>query len=146
MALVGLLSIAFIAAGCGDDTSVTKAEFIEQADAVCKKTEKQKQTGIEDFLSKADAGPTNPLTAKQSTELERDAVLPALQRQVEELNALDVPDGGAESKTSAILEEFEKAVEEVEKDPAILASKTDPFTKAAKLAGEYGFKTCILYY
>jgi hypothetical protein len=147
-ALAALLLAGMLAAGCGSSDSapaLTKAEFIKQGDAVCGKAEKEKKIAIESFLQDSGAGPEKPLTAAQNEEFVTTAILPPIKVQVEELEALGVPD---EQKASDIVEGLGEVVENVEGDPTLLTGKSDvdPFEDVAKKARAYGFKTCILYY
>jgi len=144
--LVGSLIAALFFLGCGGGESLTKAEFIEQADAICLKAEKEKQEDMEAFLLKSSAGSAQPLTLKEQLELATDAILPQLRFQADELTSLAAPDG-EEDQASTIVTEFGAVVSDLEKSPLPLAStQADPFTTVAEKARDYGFKTCILNY
>jgi hypothetical protein len=142
---LALFGLTVAGCGGGDDSSLTKAEFIKQADAVCLAAEKEKQDGLEAFLEESGTGPGKPLTPKQQEEMATDAILPPLRTEADELNELDVPDG-EEERVTPILEGFDETLKSLEADPEAAATESDPFGKVAKLAGEYGFKTCILNY
>lgn len=145
--LLGSLLAIFAIVGCGSsDSSPTKAEYIKQADAICKETEKEKQAKMEAFLTKSSAGQEKPLKVNELTELGTKVILPPMRALVGELNKLDAPKEGA-TEAEAIVKEFDQVVSKLEKNPLPLASsKSDPFEDVAAQASKYGFKTCILYY
>lgn len=139
--LVSLLLLAGCGSG-GADTSettatLTKAQYIKQADAICSKAEKRQLKLVVSFQK---------LNLKQtpSSELRlvKFAGIPPLGKQVEELAALAPPATGAK-QASAFIKAFEAGVAEAEKNPALLLElNKDPFAKARALAGSYGFKVC----
>ena len=148
-ALLSLLLVAavLLAVGCGGgDTALTKAEFIKQADLICQKAEKKKAKATEAFLLKTHAGPGNPLTHAQLEYQTKKLVMPPIRSATQEINELGAPDG--EEKTiSTLIKSLEQASDKAEKraeepNPA----SGDSYTQAAKLAREYGFKTCFIYY
>jgi hypothetical protein len=143
---ISVLALAAVAAGCGggDDTSdssatLTKAEFIKAADAICGDANKQSQKDAEAFAEK------NDFTLEKATEEQlEDAIsavfVPSLNQQVEELSALGAPDGD-EEQVEAITGALEEAATEIKDDPStVLAGKA--LTEPAKLADEYGLKVC----
>lgn len=136
---VGVL-VALVVAGCGGggDDSLTKAEFIEQGDAICAAASKQKNTALERELNKqAKTGKAFAKSAEE--ELVTDTALPPIAAMTEKLAALDAPDADAE----AIPQAFEEAVQELEADPASgLGAGAAPFADADKLARAYGLKVC----
>lgn len=145
------IALAIVAAtGCGSDSSPTKAEYIEQADAVCNKAEKQKQKKIETFLlenasASEKKGRSLKEQAQYATDFATQAVIPSLRIEADELNDLDTPsEEGA--KADAITKEFDEMVARLEDNPAALSTKTDPFEEIADMARGYGFKTCLLNY
>jgi hypothetical protein len=139
------IAVALIAAGCGSSSnspSLTKAEFIKQGDALCKKIEKERQTNIETFIRQS-ADPKKPLDKKQVGELALKAALPPLRHEAEELRALGVP---SEPQATEIIEEFEKASDKFEENAKSGRGETvDPFNNAQLRARTYGFKSCIIY-
>ncbi len=147
--LAGVLAIAVVAAGCGsssDDssestTALTKAEFIEQGDAICEKGSKQISDEAEEFAKDNDVDTSNP-TDEQQEEVIATVVAPSLQTQADELSELGAPDG-EEGKTAAIIDALEAGVEELEDDPGVLLEDgAEPLDKANELATKYGFKAC----
>jgi hypothetical protein len=141
----GVVAIAVIAAGCGsssnDTTSaLTKAEFISQGDAICEKGNKEIETGFEAFMK--ENGIKGEPSKAEGVELSETVLIPSVKNQSEELRALGAP-SGEEGEISAMLDALDEAVEEAEEDPeALLASESDPFGPANKMATEYGLKVC----
>jgi hypothetical protein len=143
---ISVLALAAVVAGCGggDDTSgssatLTKAQFIKQADAICGDANKQSQKDAEAFAEKNDF-----TLEKASEEQLEDAIsavfVPSLNQQVEELSALGAPDGD-EEQVEAITDALQDAATEIKDDPStVLAGKA--LAEPAKLANDYGLKVC----
>jgi hypothetical protein len=145
--LAGAAAIAMIVAGCGsssDDStsSLTKAQFIVKADAICKKGNAEIESGFEDFEKEADLKENEEPTPEQSAEASETVLIPYIKEQSEELRDLGAPSGDEEEIT-AMLDALDEGVEEAEEDPeALFTSKSDPFGAANKMAKEYGLKVC----
>ena len=145
--LVAVSAIAMIVAGCGGSSdssestsSLTRAEFVKQGNAICAKGNKEIQEGFEEF--EQEVGSQKQPTKAQLTEAIETIVLPAVREQVEGVQDLGAP-SGEEAKVEAITDSAEEALEEGEEDPASLTSeKADPFAKANELANEYGLTKC----
>jgi hypothetical protein len=127
----------------GESASLSKAEFIKQGEAICKRTEKERATGIESFKKEAGISPEAQLSAKQYEEVVLNAVLPALAHQGEELKALGVPD---EPAAETIISELEEGIATMEKHAKNGEQETeDPFTDVREHSRAYGFKICHRY-
>jgi len=137
-ALVALLGLALVAFGCGGgDDSLTKAEFIKQGDAICKRTEDQKNKALEAaFAQQAKTGEA-PDKAFQIS-LVNTVALPPVVQMTEELDDLGPPDEEAE----AIVAAFEASTDAITDNPAGVLDGSNPFVEADQLAAEYGFKAC----
>jgi hypothetical protein len=148
LALAAFAAITMIAAGCGgggdsttDSSSLTKAEFLKQGNAVCAKGNKEIEEGFKDFEKENGLQNKQP-TEAQLTEAIETIVLPAVRDQVDGIEALGAP-SGEEEKVESITDAASEAVDEGEDDPASLTSeKADPFAKANELANEYGLVKC----
>jgi hypothetical protein len=137
LALAGLLVTALGAVGCGgnsDDESIAKAEYIKQADAICKETEFRQEALIAKLTQKPPKGKAVQL------KLVSQAGLPPLQQQLGELEELPASKTDAD-KAEAFLDEFAAVLVKVEKDPELMLTSA-PFVEAEALAGEFGFKIC----
>jgi hypothetical protein len=145
--LAVLAALAMIVVGCGGSSdssestsSLTKAEFVKQGNAICAKGNKEIQEGFEEF--EQEVGSQKQPTKAQLTEAIETIVLPGVGKQVEGIKALPAPDGEA-AEVEAITDAAEEALEKGEEDPAALTTeKADPFAKANELANEYGLVKC----
>jgi hypothetical protein len=150
--LAALAAISMIVVGCGssDDSTdstasssnLSKAEFIKQGNAICAKGEKEIEEGFEEFAKENNLPENKRPSQAQLAEAIEEVVLPAVKDQVESIRDLGLPkEGGKEA--DEVLESAEKAIEEGEEDPAVLASeKDDPFAEANKMARDFGLTKC----
>jgi hypothetical protein len=141
------LAAAVIGCGGGDDSSdsssaaLTKAEFIKEADKVCKDGEEALEAEGEEFAEDNDVDIENP-TQEQQEEVVVDVVGPALHKQGEEIAELGAPEGEEET-VEAIVEALETGSDELESDPgAFIEGKENPLAEASKLARDYGLTEC----
>jgi hypothetical protein len=146
--LVALVAISMIAAGCGggddsssDSSSITKAQFIKQADAICEKGNKENEAEFEEFAEEKNLSENKEPTKAQQEEAITDIVAPGVQKQIEEIDALGAPEGD-EKQVEAIVTSVEEGVEEIEENPGSLIKGENPLGKGSKLAKEYGLKAC----
>jgi hypothetical protein len=144
--LAGALAIAIVA-GCGggsdsssSSSSLTKAQFIKQADAICEKGDKETNKEVEAFVEENNVD-TNKPTTKQQEEVITEVVAPNVQGQAEQISELGAPSGD-EKKIEAMVDAVEEGVEEIESDPKTLIEGKNPLGKGSKLAKEYGLKSC----
>lgn len=145
--LAGVLAVAIIAVGCGsssDDStsSLTKAQFIAQADAICKKGNAEIESEFEAFAKKEGIKENEEPSTAQGVEVSETVLIPNIENQAEEIRALEAPSGN-EEEISAMLDSLDEGIEEAEADPeALFTSKSDPFGPANKMAKELGFEVC----
>jgi hypothetical protein len=145
--LAAVMALAVIAAGCGssDDDSteatvtLTKAEFIKQGDAICEKSNKQSESEAEEFAEENGFDLENPDKEKLEEAIV-EVLVPSLNQQAEEIDALGAPEGD-EEKVEAIVASLEDAAAEIEDDPGSVF-EGGPLKEPSKLAGDYGFKVC----
>ena len=142
--LAALVAISVIVAGCGSDSSssssLSKAEFIKQADKICEKGDEENEAEVEKFVEDNNVNTSKP-TKKQQEEVITEVVAPNVQGQIEKIDALGAPEGD-EKKIEAMVGAVEEGVEELEAEPAKLVEGKNPLAKGSKLAKEYGLKTC----
>lgn len=152
---LGVLALAgFVMAGCGssDDSttgstdggetstaSITKPELIKQGDEICKQAEDDSEAEAEEFAEE-NGFTLEDASEEQLEEAVGQVLVPALDRQSEELEALGAPEGD-EEQVEAIIVALEDASAEVAEDPS-LAIKGEPLKEATQLAEDYGFKVC----
>lgn len=151
------IALAAIVAGCGgdDDSSSSsaastggeatavagpsKAQFIKEGDAICADANEQGEKEAEEFAD------DNGFQLEKATEAEleqaiADVLVPSLNRQAEEIGALEVP-AGDEQQIEAIVTSLEDAATAIEEDPS-RAFEAEALKKPSELAARYGFKVC----
>ncbi|HEU4393818.1 MAG TPA: hypothetical protein VFR04_09335 [Solirubrobacterales bacterium] len=137
-----------IATGCGDSSdgsepALTKAEYIKQGNAICKKGVEERIAVSEDVFKEHTKNGKLELTQAEEEDLVSETTLPPVRKAVEELAALAPPEG-EEDTVNAIVEGFEEAVEAVEEDPgSVLGSGDSPFAEPTEKAGDYGLQPCV---
>jgi hypothetical protein len=144
-ALFVLLSVFAVGlVGCGDgggttqSETLTKAEYVKQADQVCGKTEGRQRA----LLTKFQKENRNIGSGQAATEkMISTAALPPMAEQIQELSQLPPPDQEA-AKAKAYIEELEKGLAIAEKEPGTLLLSPGAFTKSEEAARAFGFKTC----
>jgi hypothetical protein len=152
--LFGVLAVALVA-GCGgggDDTSsggdssestssLTKPEFIKQADTICEKGNESIAAEAEEFAEENDIDIEKPTTAQQE-EVVSDVIAPAIHEQAEKIDDLGAP-SGEEDEVTAIVEAVENGADEAEASPdTIVEGDEGPFEEANELATKFGLKVC----
>lgn len=152
-AAVSISIVGILVAGCGggggsgtggtaNNDTLTKAEFIKEADAICRAANDTVESEAEEFAKENGIDTEKPTTAQQEEVVSR-VVAPNIRRQGEEIGELPAPSGD-EEKVQAILSAVESGAEEAEEEPGSLVKGTagGPFAEATKLAHEYGLKVC----
>jgi hypothetical protein len=143
----GVAAVILAVAGCGGGSdsstpSITKAQFIEKADASCKKNEEQIRADFNTYVKEHEKEAlTNP-TEEDFANLVDAVIAPSLEQEVEEIRALGAPKG-EEDQVEAILAATEEGREQAEEDSkAAVQGSTAGLEKATKLAREFGLKAC----
>lgn len=152
--LAGVLVAAVVMFGCGgsssgsgggsdttvSESSISKAEYVKQAEAVCEKGNEELEADFATFVKEKE----NVKKASEAdyVELLEKVVAPNISAEVEELRELDVPKGDA-SQVGAMLIAREESLSIAEEEPkAMVADSEKVFGKATKLASAYGLKAC----
>ena len=139
VAMLGVVGVG--CGGGGDDTtsSLTKAEYVKQADAICAERKKEWQTALTDYRKEAEK--KNAVgNAKLEKELAEDALsdsmLPSLQTQLESLEDLGSPQG-KEKQAEKMVESLAKWVKGIEKGgtTAVFDGSSQDFEEEAKDLG-----------
>lgn len=133
--------------GGGGTSSISKAEFIKEADGICAAGKKQVESEYAAYLKKKGIKEISPKASSrteaeaQATEVIETIAIPALRRQFDAIGALGVPDDG--EQVSAYHAAVEKGIKVGEREPVSLFTSADKvFAEADKLADEIGFKVC----
>ena len=141
LVLTSLLVVGAIAAGCGssgNDTtstsSITKAEFIAKADAICQQGNQEiNKAGQQQFQ-----GQGKP-TQAQFNQFATQTIIPGVQKQVDQIKALGAPSGD-EAQVNQILTTVQADIDKVKADPSLVQGNA--FADGNKLAQDYGLKVC----
>jgi hypothetical protein len=141
--IVGILVVLAMGVGCGggdDDSSLSKAEFVKQADEVCTRAESKKNKDLEAAFQQL--GKEGKSGKQAEEELVTGTALPPISEMTEELKDLGAP-SGEEDQVDAMISAFEEEVEKVEGDPAsVINGSGGEFNKANQLAKEMGLEAC----
>jgi hypothetical protein len=154
-AVLGILAVAILPAtsGCGNGgdpatansagaptvrVSVTKAEFIKRANAICNRALEEQEAAV--AAAERKLGHGRPVSNAQ-----RERVLITLtprffERKTEALAKLPAP-AGSEAQVRAIIVGYEAGVREIEARPVTVVRGT-PFLEGRKAAGRYGLSKC----
>jgi hypothetical protein len=145
IALLFAVLALVVVAGCGSDDdegseeTLTKVEFIEQGDKICETTEEQSETEAEEFAEENGFD----LEKANNEELEEavaEVLVPVLNQQIEEIDALGAPEGDEETIEELIVA-LEDGSAEVEDDPGVVFNGK-PLKEASRIAEDYGFEVC----
>jgi len=136
--------VALSLASCGGDSGPSKAEFIEDADAICREGDQR----AEEIAGEAFQDPENPTAGEVLAVLKE--LIPVQRETIDDVRELEMPDG-EEDEINSILDQADAATDEAAEiqDPqeavaVVQASDTprDPFYEADKAAQDYGFEDC----
>jgi hypothetical protein len=142
-ALAVLLLLVVCGCGGGDSAAagsatITKAEFIERADAICSRALEEQETVV--AAAERKLGHGGPVSSKQRERLLIALAPQFFERKTEDLAKLPVPVGG-EAQVRAIIVGYEAGVREIEARPVTVVRGT-PFLRGRKAAGRYGLSEC----
>jgi hypothetical protein len=134
-----ILAVMVFLAGCGsgeDTPSLTKAEYTKSAKALCEKALRKRQTEVEALAQKL-----GKLDNQAKGRLATSVILPSLHRQLEDLEALGLPEGG-ERKTEAFLRNLESEIKKIEAQP-VKAIEGGALEGTREKASALGLGTCV---
>lgn len=136
---VAVIAAALAWIGCGssgsDEGSLTKADFIRKADAVCSEWQQARDQRYTAAASKF--GNLNNKANKEKAIL---YILAPYEVAVEGLGEI-TPPAGEEDKVDGVVKAMEEAMAQTRKNP-VAASEEAPFDKPNKLAESYGLEEC----
>jgi hypothetical protein len=147
--VVGLLGLIAVA-GCGGDddgdsatagngdtgsVQAQREEFIDQANSLCAKRSAELAVKGKRVFAKVYDEPEGVAARKMAEKV----VLPVFEGELEDLKTLTIPpqDG---RQVAAVYEAIEEMIEEVKANPTV--QNFYPYTKAEKLAKQYGISAC----
>jgi hypothetical protein len=142
------MAMALFVAGCGgndeNDTTaaLTKAQFLKRGNAICAAGGKEIDQGFKAFNEDEHLKANQEPTDAEAEEIADTILLPAVQKQVDELRELGAPEGD-EEQVEEILDGADEAIEEGEEDPSALVTENGGvFAEVNKMAREYGLTVC----
>ena len=118
---VALAVTGFLAVGCGGGgedeatASVTKAQFVKSTDAVCEKNHKQREAEFAALDKQLESEGQEPESSAGIETRLTDVVIPSMERQLEELEAVDVPED-SEAKMTKMLQTYSKGIEKLKEE------------------------------
>ncbi len=142
--------VAIWASGCGGGSSDTveiqtgalsKAEFIEKADAVCTKGQERGGRELSSYMSKNHITLTGPLPSAVAAGLFGSVIEPTYQQEIAEISELGAP-GKDAKQVAAMLEAIKAGLAKGQRDPADALSRNELVPGAGELARAYGLKAC----
>lgn len=146
--LAGTLAVAALVGGCGSGdeatASLTKAQFVKKANAICDKAERRIQSELGELLKqyKDNLPTTEAANVAAQAAVAETVVLPARRQQTEEITDLGAP-SGEEDRIDAIVASLEAALEDIEADPAKAAEiSASTFGEAWEKTRTYGLYNC----
>lgn len=143
-----LVVVAWALAGCGggsgaDSTStaapLSKAQFVAQANRICKEAAESKEHNLEAARAELPAKEQSAPSQQTLEDLIRNSALPPIREMTVALGELSPPAG--DEAAGRVVSMFESALKEAEAEPEKLIS-TDPFTSASEAARAYGLHEC----
>lgn len=140
--VVSVMFAGLVSSCGGGDATLSRAEFIKRADAICERADKT-QAGEAAAYAKAHINAIQGLSRKAAVEKLVGAILgPSVLKEANEIETLGAPDGD-EGKIKAFIAAIEEGVKKAEKNPGTVEDLSGgPFNHADNLASEYGFQKC----
>ena len=139
--------LAFGITGCGgsdssNEASLTKDQFINRADAICKEVQESVPKEFERYMKSRGLKSYRELDETLAGEGAVAVGVPAYRGQNEEIDELGTPKGDS-GEASQFIEQYEEALDEAEDDfQVLLKPEVGPMKKVAEMAQDYGFATC----
>jgi transketolase len=139
VAVVMLGAVGIGCGGGGDETSasLTKAEYVKQADAICAERKMEWKEALASYQKKVNeqkAENDQVVQKKLVEEAVTDSMLPALEQQLESLEELGSPEG-KEKQVEKMLASFSKELESVKTPTDLLETGFTDFEEEAKDLG-----------
>lgn len=146
LATTAMAAAGLVVGACGNDDageagadSITKAEWIARADAICAEGNQRVQKQVGGRLAGLEPG--SPTFDRAHARILSEVALPDLRDQVAQISALGAPRGD-EERVDAILAAVRAGIDESTADPAAFNAPDGSIAEAASLIGEYGSKVC----
>lgn len=143
LALFGVLLAALVVAGCGgsdEDSSLTKAEFVKQANAICQEGRSEREELFKTFSKEVKS---ENVTKEEQESLVTVVFKPPYENTIDGLNGLTPPEGD-EKQVEEIIAAMEEGLEKAEANPLVTLRTNIQFAEANNLAAKYGLKECYV--
>jgi hypothetical protein len=148
--VVSACFLVLVAAGCGGAgeaqrrPSISRAEFVKEANAICAKDEEKLRA---DFLAFSEARQNGSVSPRVEAEESINRIIaPTMTREISELQALDPPEGD-EKRIEALSMAVDEGVQKARERPeSLLTANSEMFGKAIALAKEFGLDACARLY
>lgn len=132
-------------AGGGEITvqsgSLSKADFIKRASAICVATSEKSRNGFIAYSQENNVPASGPGLAAKASDFVNTVFAPVFQEQIDKITSLGAPNGD-EEQVSALVNAMQQGLEEGKQQPLLLI-KGDPFlNRASKMAVAYGLPAC----
>ncbi len=134
--LAAVLTVSLAACGGGGD-ELTKAQFVEQGNDVCERTQRRTTEAAGRIFTVEGEIPS----AEQIERFANETVDPALEEELDRLRELTPPQDDQE-RVEDILNAGQAGLEEIRRDPTSLIGDRDPLENYRELAGGYGLDKC----
>jgi hypothetical protein len=133
-----LVAGLLVASGCGSGggETVTKAEFVKEANAICNKWGDKREKLIGEQVKELGQSPSKSALEKVVL-----AAIPNYETAAEELAELETPEGD-EEKVAAIVSAMDEGAGRTKADPGAAVISSTGFEKANKLVAAYGLDQC----
>jgi hypothetical protein len=147
IALTGILIVAGCGSSSGDgtqgrmsaDSTLTKAQFIKRADAICRRTDTVQK---EQLAAYEKAHPKLVLAGPPGEKAVKAVLLPPIGTELQQIAALEAP-GETQAQLAPIYRGWTAALRVVQRKPVLIMGFGEgPFTQPDRLAAAFGFKDC----
>ncbi|MGN6258582.1 MAG: hypothetical protein ACTHN3_12675 [Solirubrobacterales bacterium] len=141
--LAALAAMLLLAVGCGGggDSSLTRAEFVKQGNAICKEGEKERGKMIEGALKLVKPG--EEATTADQEKVVQTALVGPYRKMAKKLEGLEAPQGDEETIES-LIKAMEEAAQKAEDKPLANLHSDSQFAEANKIAAKYGLNSCVV--
>lgn len=145
------LAALLLAIGCGSSSdpevtvqtgSLSKAEFIEKADAICAAARSEFETKYASFFKAHEADFKKKQSATATLdEAIQSTIAPNLTKEIEQISELGAPSAYA-PKVASFLNTLQSQLQEVEDEPTKVSATPYPFKKTEDVASKAGLNGC----
>lgn len=125
------------AEGTSTTAAISKDDFIQQAQAICKAGNKDINAAAKETFGASKDKPTSD----ELTSFATDALIPSVQSQIDQIRALGIPEGD-ETVVNQGLDDAQAGVDALSDDPLSVGSGTPVLDKGAKELSDYGVTAC----